>query len=73
MPDSTKKVTTKSAKAKWTQAQTLGFWFLLTALIMFWGGVTIGSYSTDNSYKERETIKSQAVEEYKAELSKEVQ
>lgn len=68
-----KKVTKKQAQGKWTQAQTLGFWFLLTALIMFWTGVVLGSYSTENGHKEREAIKTQAVEAYKAELSKEEQ
>lgn len=72
MPEPTKK-TTKSTQGKWNTAQRLGFWFLLTAVTMFWSGVYIGSVSTQTSINERESAKVQAVEAYKAELSKENQ
>lgn len=72
MPESIKK-TTKSTQGKWTKAQAYGFWCLIIGLALFWGGVGVGSTATQNSINERESIKSQAVEAYKAELSKENQ
>jgi len=67
----TKDTTKKNVKGKWTRAQALGFWFLLTAVSMFWSGVMIGSYATQNSINDIESAKTQAVEEYKAQASKE--
>lgn len=73
MPDSTKKVTTKATNGKWTKAQAYGFWCLIIGLALFWGGVGVGSSATQNAIIERESVKSQAVEAYKAELLKENQ
>lgn len=73
MSEPTPKKSTKSTAAKWNTAQRLGFWFLLTAVTMFWSGVYIGSVSTQTSINDRESAKTQAVEEYKAELLKESQ
>jgi hypothetical protein len=67
MPEATKKIN----KNKWTKAQAIGFWVLLAGLSLFWGGVAVGSYATQNSINERESLKAQAVEEYKASASKE--
>lgn len=70
MSEPTKK---KSNSGKWDATQRLGFWFLLTAVTMFWSGVYLGGASAHNSITDREAAKTQAVEAYKAELSKESQ
>jgi len=73
MPEPTPKKVTKSTAGKWTKAQAYGFWCLIIGLALFWGGVGVGSAATQNSINERESLKTQAVEEYKAELLKENQ
>lgn len=67
------KTTKKAVQGKWTKAQAYGFWCLIIGLALFWGGVGVGSSATQNSINEREALKTQAVESYKAELLKESQ
>jgi len=73
MPEPKEKTTKKNVQGKWTKAQAIGFWVLIGSLLLFWGGVGVGSYATQNSINEREALKTQAVESYKAELLKENQ
>lgn len=73
MSEPTQKKSTKSTAGKWNTAQRVGFWALLIGLSLFWSGFGIGGTVAQNSINEREAIKVQAVEAYKAELSKEVQ
>lgn len=73
MSEATTKKSTKSTAGKWTRAQAYGFWCLIIGLALFWGGVGVGSYATQNSINEREALKTQAVEAYKAEQLKENQ
>lgn len=74
MSDEIKKVNkSKSTQGKWTKAQAYGFWCLIIGLALFWGGVAVGGSAAMNSVHEKETLKTQAVEEYKAELLKENQ
>jgi len=73
MSEEIKKTTKKQVQGKWTKAQAIGFWVLIGSMILFWGGVSIGSYATQNSINEKEALKTQAVESYKAELLKENQ
>lgn len=54
--------------AKMTKLQVIGLWVLVAGSILFWGGVYIGTQATLASQSEQATIKSQAVEEYKASL-----
>ena len=56
----------KSTEGKWTRAQALGFWFLLTAVTMFWSGVYIGGVNTENYHKDIEAAKSSVVIEESA-------
>lgn len=55
--------TKKKDSGKWTRAQALGFWFLLTAITMFWSGVYLGGLNAQNYQKDIEAAKSSAVEE----------
>ena len=73
MPEPKEKTTKKNVQGKWTKAQAYGFWCLIIGLALFWGGVAVGSSATMNSIHEKESLKTQAVEEYKAELLKESQ
>lgn len=71
MSELTIKKPTKAISHKWNTVQKLGFWFLLTALSMFWSGVYLGSVSATNTINDRESAKVQAVEDYKASLKAE--
>jgi len=73
MSEPKEKTTKKNVQGKWTKAQAIGFWVLIGSMILFWGGVAIGSYAMQNSINEKEALKTQAVESYKAELLKESQ
>lgn len=73
MSEPKEKITKKNVQGKWTKAQAIGFWVLVGSLVLFWSGVAVGSYATQNSINERESLKTQAVEAYKAELLKEAQ
>lgn len=73
MSEQTTKKSTKSNTGKWDATQRLGFWFLITAITMFWSGMYLGGVSANNTVNDREAAKVQAVEDYKAELSKENQ
>lgn len=57
------KKSNKAQQGKWTRAQALGFWFLLTALVMFWSGVYIGGASATNYHNDIEKAKASAIEE----------
>jgi len=61
MSEATK--TTKGKKVNWTKAQALGFWFLLTAVSMFWTGVYLGGVANENSHNAIEQAKVSAIEE----------
>lgn len=58
----------KINKAKWTKLQLVGFWVLITGSLLFWGGVYVGTQSTLNAQAHEQSIKTQAIEAYKAEL-----
>lgn len=62
----------KTKKVNYTKLQVIGLWVLVGGLILFWGGVYVGSQATLASQANEAQIKSQAIEDYKAEL-KEVQ
>lgn len=70
MSEEIKKTTKKNGQGKWTKAQAIGLWVLVGSMILFWGGVAIGGSAMQNGIKEREALKTQAVESYKAELLK---
>lgn len=59
----------KINKAKFTKLQVIGLWVLIIGSGLFWGGVTVGTQATLDSLAEKEQLKTQAVEEYKASLS----
>lgn len=64
----TKTKNTKTTKAKFTSLQVAGLWVLIIGSGLFWGGVWVGTQATLNSINEREQVKAQAIEEYKASL-----
>lgn len=66
MSQETKKQNKKNT-GKWDKSQKVGFWVLIVGLSLFWGGVYVGTQSTLSSINEREQVKVQAVEAYKAE------
>lgn len=68
MSEELKTKKSKSTKGKFTQLQVIGLWVIIIGSILFWGGVAVGSYATQNSINEREATKTQAVEAYKATL-----
>lgn len=73
MSDEAPKVAKKLSKAqqgKWTRAQALGFWFLLTAVAMFWSGVYLGGLSATNYHNDIENAKNSAIQETVAPTSK---
>ena len=59
-------------KVNWTKAQLYGFWALVIISLTFYAGVTFGTQATLNSQANEAKIKTQAIEAYKAELSKEL-
>jgi len=61
-PKVSKKLT-KEQHGKWTRAQALGFWFLLTAVTMFWSGVYIGGLNATNYHNDIENARTSAIEE----------
>ena len=61
----------KKSKALWTKAQLYGFWALIVLGLTFWAGVWFGNQAVLTSQAKENQIKAQAVEQYKAELSKE--
>ena len=67
------KTTNKATKSsgKWDKSQKVGFWVLIVGLSLFWSGVYVGTQSTLSSINEREQVKAQAVEDYKATLKTE--
>jgi hypothetical protein len=68
-PKVTKKLT-KTQHGKWTRAQALGFWFLLTAVAMFWSGVYLGGLNATNYHNDIEKAKSSAIEQSVTSTSK---
>lgn len=60
-PTTVPKKLSKSQQGKWTRAQALGFWFLLTALTMFWTGSYLGGVANENYHKDIEAAKSSVV------------
>lgn len=65
---SEKETKKKINKRKMTIAQVIGLWVLVIGSGLFWGGVAVGTNVTLNSIAEKEQIKTQAIEEYKASL-----
>jgi len=55
---------------KWTKVQLAGFWSLIVILGSFWAGTYIGTQATLNSQAHEAQVKSQAIQEYKAEQLK---
>ena len=58
----------KTAAAKWSMAQKLGFWFLLTAVTFSFLGYAVGGSSAVSERKALDDARAQAVAEYQAEL-----
>jgi hypothetical protein len=54
---------TKEQQGKWTRAQALGFWFLLTAVAMFWSGVYLGGLNATNYHNDIENAKASVVQD----------
>lgn len=52
----------KTTKRNWTKIQALGFWFLLTAVSMFWTGVYLGGVANENSHNQIQEAKASAIE-----------
>lgn len=67
------KIKKNRKKVNWTKAQLLGFWSLVIIAATFWAGVWFGQQSMIQSQAKEAEIKTQAIEAYKAELSKENQ
>lgn len=68
MSEKETKKTKKVTKGKFTKLQVIGLWVLVIGSGLFWGGVAVGTNVTLNSITEKEQIKTQAIEEYKASL-----
>jgi len=60
-------------KVNMTVAQLIGFWSLVVLIATFWFGTFVGTQATLNSQANEAQVKTQAIEEYKAELLKEKQ
>lgn len=60
----------KNKKINWTKAQLYGFWGLVIILATFWGGTVVGTQATLSSQAHEASVKAQAVQDYKAEVSK---
>ena len=71
MPKQEKEAKKTKSTGKWDKSQRLGFWVLIIGLTLFWGGYALGTQATLSSIAEREQVKAQAIEEYKASLTSE--
>ena len=71
MSKETKTTNKTKSTGKWDKSQRLGFWVLIIGLALFWGGYAFGTQATLNGIAEREQVKAQAIEDYKASLADE--
>lgn len=57
--------------AKWDAVQRIGFWAMIIIPAAFWFGVYCGNTAAVNAQNERDSIKTQAIQEYQASLKAE--